>query len=613
MLAFRDVPSWSRRIVLGSWIVACVASIGFGLARADLKLVLHEFFTPDPAEDLRLGARAELATLPAAIETEVGVVRAPTTERPASTAEPLYGQRRVEAGESFQIDGQTGPEGRLSYHEPYRPSIAPFKRTRSFDAVDARFQLVVADPSLRPVGVGASVGDGWAQFYGDLTIDAAPSELIRIPSVGAGMRVLALGSDPAAELSLLSDQAENLFVTVRGARGKLRLLLHAAVEPHVLRPAMEAQIWSELRAALPLLPENVVRSGREVAEQLGITDQMRPVEALRVLIEVFRGFTASASSATGLKGEALYRELVARRHGVCRHRSYAFVVTALAVGLPARFVHNEAHAWVEVFGGRTWHRVDLGGAAAGFDFRGARPDGPAYRGLADPFPFPPAAGAGVAALTEDMGSAVSLQPWGGSGAADPPASSEDFQGGIAPADSAPGEQATAPTLPENPNADVADAVSLASAASDEREVPSPRPSLASSASVSMTAAPSSQPSNSPLQPSVLIEGQILGPGSVMRGEKLTVSGLARLGSEPCSRVPVAIVLVRGGTKNAVGSALTDEHGHFEATLTVPTMLEVGPYGVSFEAPAGALCASRGADSGRSHSYGRRSGSTRGAM
>jgi transglutaminase-like putative cysteine protease len=43
-------------------------------------------------------------------------------------------------------------------------------------------------------------------------------------------------------------------------------------------------------------------------------------------------------------------DLARGKRGVCRHRAYAFVIVAQALGIPARFVQNEAHAWVEYQG-----------------------------------------------------------------------------------------------------------------------------------------------------------------------------------------------------------------------------------------------------------------------
>ena len=51
----------------------------------------------------------------------------------------------------------------------------------------------------------------------------------------------------------------------------------------------------------------------------------------------------------------IYLDLALSRKGVCRHRAFAFLVTALNIGVPTRFVANEAHAWVEVHDSRLWH------------------------------------------------------------------------------------------------------------------------------------------------------------------------------------------------------------------------------------------------------------------
>jgi hypothetical protein len=48
------------------------------------------------------------------------------------------------------------------------------------------------------------------------------------------------------------------------------------------------------------------------------------------------------------------------------------MITANALGIPTRFVENEAHAFVEVwFPHRNWQRIDLGGSALRMDVTGA--------------------------------------------------------------------------------------------------------------------------------------------------------------------------------------------------------------------------------------------------
>ena len=88
---------------------------------------------------------------------------------------------------------------------------------------------------------------------------------------------------------------------------------------------------------------------------------MRPKAVIAKMVEYYRGFQAS-NDIPNTHGD-MFLDLALSKKGVCRHRAFAFLITALEIGIPTRMVVNEAHAWVEVFDGQLWHRVDLGGAA----------------------------------------------------------------------------------------------------------------------------------------------------------------------------------------------------------------------------------------------------------
>ena len=45
----------------------------------------------------------------------------------------------------------------------------------------------------------------------------------------------------------------------------------------------------------------------------------------------------------------VYQSICINGIGACRHRSFGFFVTALALEAPTRYVSNEAHAFVEVY------------------------------------------------------------------------------------------------------------------------------------------------------------------------------------------------------------------------------------------------------------------------
>ena len=85
----------------------------------------------------------------------------------------------------------------------------------------------------------------------------------------------------------------------------------------------------------------------------------------------------------------LYRDLTLAKRGVCRHRAFAFVVTAQSIGIPARYITNEAHAFVEVWvPGVGWLQVDLGGGSNELDVENARDKAMHHPRQPDPFPRP---------------------------------------------------------------------------------------------------------------------------------------------------------------------------------------------------------------------------------
>jgi hypothetical protein len=110
----------------------------------------------------------------------------------------------------------------------------------------------------------------------------------------------------------------------------------------------------------PDVPENVAAAARPVLAHIGLGRTMRPAENLRRMVAYFRAFVDSEQPLAASRDP--YTDLALSQKGVCRHRAYAFTITALALGIPARMVMNEAHAWVEVYDGRAWKRIDLGGA-----------------------------------------------------------------------------------------------------------------------------------------------------------------------------------------------------------------------------------------------------------
>jgi hypothetical protein len=211
------------------------------------------------------------------------------------------------------------------------------------------------------------------------------------------------------------------------------------------------------------------------------------------------------------------------KKGVCRHRAYAFMVTATALGLRSRVVMNEAHAWVEVWDGVLWKRIDLGGAGTVLD-ESPHPEEPRYAPPPDPFDWPAGAKRG-----EDLGRT-------GSGS-----SSGNARGGGNGGGAGTGG-ARAPATPKPaPTSAAADAP------------PDTRPfSVVTLASSSSSAA---------------------------RGQPVGVSGTVAAEGLPCGHT-VVVISVREGQTGAVyplGSLATRAAGTYAGSVVVPGTVDVGDY------------------------------------
>jgi hypothetical protein len=263
---------------------------------------------------------------------------------------------------------------------------------------------------------------------------------------------------------------------------------------------------------------------------------MRPAEAVRALINYFRTFAASDDAPRASSGGALYTELALSKKGVCRHRAYAFVVTALGLGIPARMVRNEAHAWVEISDGLQWHRVDLGGAASHLEYEQHSSEHQ-HQPPADPYLWPPGSEAGqsLTAQASSLGAARSGLP--GAAASGAPPSARVPQD-VAPASSGAPEP---PTPRDDPHSQNEVAIS-----SEEREL--------------------------------------------RRGARFHVTGSARTEQGVCanSRVDVAL-RDKAGAEHWLGALATDQDGKYDGRVALPFDLEVGDYKVVASTPRSLQC------------------------
>jgi len=545
------------RVAATSILVTAAALSGsaHGQSRAPVE---HEPIPPDPANDLMFGLRLD-GDLPAAISTPSGLVGAPdprealppeaTPGTPAASPS-LAGQDVGPLVASHYVpDSDTRRPSALPYSDPFVPSTAPWKRLVAFDAVLRDFSLGVHDPKLisLPTHEKARTDESEELFFGDLVVDLQANQPTRIPSVGPGARVvharLGIGADDL-DFELLRDGADNWFIRTRKS-GRARLVLELSIARAVfggpfgdVPPDMRFVRWGSE------LPVAVQHDAALVAAHIGVP-RASTRETIEALVEYFRGFSESSDPLPN--DRSVYLALALSQHGVCRHRAYAFMVTATSLGIRSRVVMNEAHAWVEVHDGHLWKRVDLGGAGTILD-ESTRGKGPTYAPPPDPFKWPAGAKRG-----DDLGRTAS----GSSSAASGGSGSGGGTGGTGGTGGAPDD----PTAPS-------------STAPGQR---------ASGAGTQSRLAPDTRPT-----PTVTVE---LTEASATRGASVHLRGDILADGVPCAHAVVVLTAreTKTGDVSRLGELATDDRGAYSGTLVVPATVGLGDYEVFATTPGDARC------------------------
>jgi hypothetical protein len=505
--------------------------------------LLHEYVEPNPGEDLKLSATTLDGDLPAAIETPSGLATAPDPNRPPDPV-PDYGNGTTDDSpdSTYEADRDTRRPDVEAYDDPFSPSTVPFKRLRAYDTVDAQYHLRVANRALTPVAVGGTVGPEDEAFYADFTVQLSADQPVRIPTVGPETRALKMHVEPEDQVSLLRDGADNWFARSK-KRHSVRIVMELAIKRATFGSPFANVGFEELARFVPSgLPSSQGPAAERVFAAIGVSRTMRPRDAVDRMVAYFRSFAPSEDPPRSESD--IYLDLALSKKGVCRHRAFAFLVTALHLGLPTRMIVNEAHAWVEVFDGSLWHRIDLGGAALDLEDEND-PDKPMHKPPADPFEWPPGAQEQSGQDLADREHTATSQQGPGQGSPDPTGTPP----GTDPANPAP-----------NPN-------------DPQGAQPAPTP-------------PQSDP-NVP-ESSVVLDKT---DREARRGKPTHLEGRVTSTSGPCARLRLDVVMVAsGGTRSVrVGSLSTDDDGKFDGAVVMPRDLAAGDYDLVVETPGDARC------------------------
>jgi len=550
--------------------VGLLLALGGAVALAQ-DVVLHELVPnlgANEGSSLVSGGGAE----PAAIVYDGEILRAPeggplSANERAMEPTPGDGEAQEEEGRrspSFHPDRVTALHGAVPYFEVFTPAITPYKRVTSLDAVrlseDGVPYLAVGHPDRERVeidGPGSRPPDGRARdrLWGSVVPAFRAGREVPPPAVPPGPRAPPRRPATNTPHHLERDGAGNYVAVLDSgaAAGEVRAVFLTDA-PRSFFGFDDERSWPVARAdalgdeVVPL-PPAVARDAQSFAAELGLSRDMSFQMALSELARHFRSFEESEEPPADTGN--VYLDLARGMRGVCRHRAYAFVITASALGISSRFVSNEAHAWVEVHvpdhGG--WLRVDLGGSAQGLAPRSAE-TGPSYEPrVDDPLPRPPEYERALAQAGGASSAGGSNRPGGtGGGTGGASGTAPDEAG----ADGAPGEPGDPP-----------EAEPLAS-------IP---PSRSSAPRIPLTL---SLAHHSP---------------EVLRGQSIEVTGSAASaeGRAPGLRVEV-VLRDRDGAERLLGVTVPGANGNVHASFGVPPDTHLGEHGLVVRSPGDARLA-----------------------
>lgn len=367
-----------RLLLILAFTVTLSSSTTTAQQSMDGPYVLHEF-----VEGLTLdapsaaGAEGESAAPPTA---EFSAGEPPALSLETRPGEPIYDkdgpvfERPIERphGElspyasANTLDDRTDRVNSLTYFANFDPSIIPYKRVVAKNHAVRRngeYALEVFSPQRYPVAIEQPPAQPHETFWGTFLLRLERGRIHPIASISPDQRIIEVLAEPNIDVKIERDAADNYFVRA-DQDGLVRLNLKIAVPSFYFGGAFPDVAWSEFPSGVtPPLDAGLNARSRAIGQRLGFTQSAPPAETLLEMVRYFRDFDARPFPEE-LRGGDLLEAISTSAIGVCRHRSLAFVFLAQALGIPTRYVYNEAHAFVEVYWPQYgWRRIDLGGAA----------------------------------------------------------------------------------------------------------------------------------------------------------------------------------------------------------------------------------------------------------
>lgn len=252
------------------------------------------------------------------------------------------------------------PEVCYAVFDPY---LLGLKRQTAVDSIREDYLMYIADDSLKTLPLSRNYRK--EVFNAELRAILKPDKLISIPSVSPDAEILEYSADPNVNIKFYKDGADNFYVK-SDASGAVALRFKMTANSNYFSGYIPEHLTLDDMPpeVLHKPPKKVQDKAQIIIKRVGLEDERNLKTITNKLTDYFSTFGCGIIPSKSVEPD-IYLAIAKYKQGACRHRAFAFFVTANSIGLPTRYVENECHAFVEVFvPTQGWERINLGGCGS---------------------------------------------------------------------------------------------------------------------------------------------------------------------------------------------------------------------------------------------------------
>ena len=243
----------------------------------------------------------------------------------------------------------------------FDPTLLSLKRHITYDAINTQYQTYIDDTSLTELELSDQIHEN--VFIGTIHLSRVADGPIAIPSVAPNANILSYSSDPELTFTFYKDGADNFYISSTSDAENVNFTFTTSADSsYFIYNISEGLTLNDIPEDVKIsLPDSILPKASLIIDELGLTGVTDLQTIVNTLYDYFSSFTAGEIPSEEEEPD-LYLAITRSKHGKCDVRSFAFFVTANAIGLPTRLVTNECHAFVEIYvPSNGWLHLNLGG------------------------------------------------------------------------------------------------------------------------------------------------------------------------------------------------------------------------------------------------------------